>query len=72
MLVFSLYLQTFRMVLESFSHGFYDGTLHLNFRTMPSTGKGFSLERYVTGVTNELLWALEGLVEERKGVYTFL
>jgi len=25
--------------------------------------KGFSLERYATGVANELLWAQEGLVE---------
>ena len=46
MQVFSLYFQTFRMILESFSHG-------------------FSLERYATGVANELLWALEGLVEEK-------
>ena len=26
-------------------------------------GKDFSVERYATGVANELLWALEGLVE---------
>jgi hypothetical protein len=31
------------MVLESFSYGFYDGTLRPIFRTMPSTGKGISL-----------------------------
>ena len=40
-----------------------DGTYRPNFRPMP-TGPGFSLERYATGVANELLWALEGLVEE--------
>ena len=40
-----------------------DGTLRPNFRPMP-TGRGFSVERYAAGVANELLWALEGLVEE--------
>jgi hypothetical protein len=25
----------------------------------------FSVERYASGVANELLWALEGLVEEK-------
>ena len=39
-----------------------DGTLHPNFRPI-HTGKGFSVERYATGVANELLWALEGLVD---------
>jgi hypothetical protein len=39
-----------------------DGTLRPNFRPIP---KDLSLERYATGVANELLWALEGLVEER-------
>ena len=38
-----------------------DGTLRPNFRPIP---KDLSLERYATGVANELLWALEGLVEE--------
>ena len=38
-----------------------DGTLRPNFRPIP---KDVSLERYATGVANELLWALEGLVEE--------
>ena len=42
-----------------------DGTLRLNFRPMPATGKGFSLERYVTGVAQELVMGLWGRVEER-------
>ena len=46
LLVFSLYFQTFRIILESFSHG-------------------FSLERYVTGVAQELVMGLWGLVEEK-------
>ena len=40
-----------------------DGTLRPNFRPMP-TGKDFNVERYATGVANEMLCALEGLVEE--------
>lgn len=40
-----------------------DGTYRPNFRPMPK-GKGFSLERYASGVASELLWALEGLVED--------
>ena len=40
-----------------------DGTLRPNFRPMP-TGKDFNVERYAAGVANELLWVLEGLVEE--------
>ena len=40
-----------------------DGTYHPNFRPIP-TDKVFNLERYAAGVANELLWALEGLVEE--------
>ena len=40
-----------------------DGSLRLNFRPLP-TGEGFNLERYAIGVFNELLWALEGRVEE--------
>jgi hypothetical protein len=47
LLVFSLYFQTFRMVLESIS-------------------QGFRLERYVTGVAQELvmeLWAGRGKVK---------
>jgi len=54
------------MILESFSHGFYDGTLCPIFRQMPATGKDFSLERYVTGVAQELvmeLWAGRGKVK---------
>ncbi len=41
-----------------------DGSLRLNFRPMPKIGGDLSIERYVIGVSNELLWALEGLVEE--------
>ena len=40
-----------------------DGSLRLNFRPIPK-GEGFRLERYALGVYNELLWALEGRVEE--------
>ena len=40
-----------------------DGSYHPNFRPMP-IGDGFNVERYIAGVANELLWALEGLVEE--------
>ena len=40
-----------------------DGTLHPNFRPI-HTGKGFNVEHYATGVANELLLALEGLVED--------
>ena len=40
-----------------------DGTLRPNFKPMKIDGK-FSIERYAIGVSNELLWALEGLIEE--------
>ena len=40
-----------------------DGTYNPNFRPI-RTGPGFNLERYASGVANELLWALEGLIEE--------
>ena len=40
-----------------------DGSLRPNFRPM-RVGEGFTPERYALGVYNELLWALEGLVEE--------
>jgi len=40
-----------------------DGSYRPNFKPMP-TGAGFRVEKYATGVANELLWALEGLVEE--------
>lgn len=40
-----------------------DGSYRPNFKPMP-TGAGFRVERYATGVANELLWALEGLVEK--------
>ena len=42
----------------------YQGTLRLNFRPVKMDGD-FSIERYAVGVSNELLWALEGLVEKR-------
>ena len=41
-----------------------DGTLRPNFKPM-KVDKDFSAARYASGVANELLWALEGLVEER-------
>ena len=41
-----------------------DGTLRPNFKTM-KVGKDFSVEKYATGVANELLWALEGLIEKK-------
>ena len=40
-----------------------DGTLRPNFKPM-KMGPGFSPERYATAVANELMWALEGLIEE--------
>ena len=39
-----------------------DGSLRPNFKPM-KIGAGFSVEKYASGVANELLWALEGLVE---------
>ena len=39
-----------------------DGTYHPNFRPI-HTGPGFSVAQYATDVANELMWALEGLVE---------
>ena len=39
-----------------------DGSLRLNFKEL-KVGADFRLERYALGVYNELLWALEGLVE---------
>jgi len=41
-----------------------DGSLHPNFKPL-KTDKDFSVEQYALGVSNELLWALEGLVEKR-------
>jgi hypothetical protein len=38
-----------------------DGTYRPNFRPI-EVGQGFRVEKYATGVANELLWALEGLV----------
>ena len=40
-----------------------DGTLRPNFKPM-KMGTGFSPERYATAVANELMWALEGLIEK--------
>ena len=41
-----------------------DGTLHPNLKHM-RIGRNFSIERYAMGVANELMWALEGLIEKR-------
>ncbi len=40
-----------------------DGSLRLNFRPLKMDAD-FSPERYAIGVSNELLWALEGLVKK--------
>ena len=40
-----------------------DGSYHPNFRPI-QIGNGFCVADYATSVANELLWALEGLVEE--------
>ena len=40
-----------------------DGSLRPNFKPM-KTGKDFDVAKYAIGVSNELRWALEGLVEE--------
>ena len=39
-----------------------DGSLRPNFKPM-KIGADFSVEKYAAGVANELLWALEGLIE---------
>lgn len=39
-----------------------DGSLRPNFKPM-KIGADFSVEKYASGVANELLWALEGLIE---------
>ena len=41
-----------------------DGSVHPNFKPL-KMDKDFSVERYALGVCNELMWALEGLVEEK-------
>ena len=41
-----------------------DGSYHPNFKPM-KVGEGFSVARYASGVGNELLWALEGLVKKK-------
>ena len=40
-----------------------DGSLRPNFKPV-KTGRGFDVVRYAMAVSNELLWALDGLVEE--------
>jgi len=40
-----------------------DGSLRPNFKPIPKIDKNFSVEKYACGVANELLWALEGLIE---------
>ena len=40
-----------------------DGSYHPNFKPM-KVGEGFSVARYASNVANELLWALEGLIEK--------
>ena len=40
-----------------------DGQLRLNFRPL-KVDEQFSPERFAAGVANELLWALEGLIEK--------
>ena len=40
-----------------------DGSLRLNFRPL-EIDEDFSIERYAIGVSNELLWALEDLIEK--------
>ena len=42
-----------------------DGTLRLNFRPVKTDAEDFDIIRYSSGVANELLWALEGLIEKR-------
>ena len=39
-----------------------DGTLRLNFRPVEMK-RGFNVALYALGVSNELMWALEGLIE---------
>ena len=40
-----------------------DGSVHPNFKPL-KIDDDFCLEQYAIGVSNELLWALEGLIEE--------
>ncbi len=41
-----------------------DGTYHPNFKPIKMESD-FSVEEYVNGVANELLWGLEGLIVEK-------
>ncbi|MBO5549794.1 MAG: hypothetical protein J5954_09290 [Prevotella sp.] len=40
-----------------------DGSLRLNFKPLPTTDD-FNVVSYAVAVSNELMWALEGLVEK--------
>lgn len=40
-----------------------DGSLHPNFKPM-KVDEDFSIEKYATGVANELMWALQDLLEK--------
>ena len=42
-----------------------DGSLRPNFKPM-KVDEDFSVYRYALGVFNELMWSLEGLIEERQ------
>ena len=41
-----------------------NGMLRLNFKPI-NMGADFSIDSYALGVANELMWALEGLIEKR-------
>jgi len=41
-----------------------DGSYHPNFKPL-KVDEHFSVARYASGVANELLWALEGLIKKR-------
>ena len=41
-----------------------DGSLHVNFRDVRIDPSHAGIAAFATGVANELMWALEGLVEE--------
>ena len=40
-----------------------DGSLHPNFKPM-KVDEDFSIEKYATGVANELMWALQDILEK--------
>ncbi|MBQ7662038.1 MAG: hypothetical protein IJS48_01545 [Prevotella sp.] len=41
-----------------------NGTYGLNFRDVHIEEPGFSVAQFATAVANELMWALDGLIEE--------